>query len=125
MVENSKGKVYYQTEIKNWTSFSFGVPKTLSTDTTNEQLYNFAYKMFERQWDSNNQTFKMIKQGKCFYTMQPPNGYNIGQASIQPLICYWLPVTNATNYSNMGCIIDLPCNENGFNSVKIFLLHYF
>ena len=121
VVSNSE-TIFYQTEIKNWSSHSLGGQK-LSLNCSHQELIAYANKRFDEQWDCDSKTLRHHYVSKVLKQMKNINGIN-GDEKIHPLICYWFPIFPKTQHNPVpffseSCISFFPTVY--FFSMSIYL----
>lgn len=122
LVVSCDGKeVYYQTEVKNWSVYSSGVPRTLTPGMNARQLNNYALQMYHKQWNERTGSFSdPVNLGKVLLPMSVPEGFIEGVSSIRPLVCYWYPITNSARLRQGSHFFTLAPKRAAFPEVDIF-----
>ena len=121
-VKEGNNKIYYQTEIKNWSSHSKGGEK-VSLDIEEQKLINLSRKMFQLYCNCENEKlidFHDDSINKVLLKMNNPSGYNEQNDTIEPLVCFWFPVLSPT-LSECLPFFSVQLNEKKFKN----LLHFF
>jgi len=80
-IKNSK-KIYYQTEIKNWSAHAFG-GRRLKINATPREISAHKIERWNYFWDG--ETFRPPKARKVFTPMRSPED----NCTVEPLICFW------------------------------------
>lgn len=76
-------KVYYQTEIKNWSAHAIG-GKILKIKATQEEVSEYKIKRWDSSW--NGKTLTSKKARKVVTPMKPIEE----NSKVEPLICFWV-----------------------------------
>jgi len=79
---NNGKKIYYQTEIKNWSAHAFG-GKQLKINATQKEISDHKIERWKHFWDGK--TFRDLKARKVLTPMKLPEN----NCSVEPLICFW------------------------------------
>lgn len=117
-VTNGNITTFYQAEIKNWTSYSYGIPHTLNPDSSIQEINTFAQDIFAKEWDANTNAFRQDRVNKVLLAMQDPPNYH-GEA-IRPIACYWFPICQPENVNEIKYLTTLQCGYETFAEVDIF-----
>ncbi len=122
LVVSGNGKeVFYQTEVKNWSVYTSGVPRTLSPVMNARQLNDYAREMYQKQWNERTGSFTdTVNLGKVLLPMSEPEGFVEGVSSVRPLVCYWYPITNTTRLRLASHFFTLTTKRAAFPEVDIF-----
>ena len=80
-IKNGK-KVYYQTEIKNWSAHAIG-GKILKINATPKETSEYKIKRWNHFWDGK--TLRAEKARKVLTPMKPIED----KSKVEPLICFW------------------------------------
>lgn len=114
-------RVFYQTEVKNWTVYTQGVPQTLSPGMSARELNRYAYSMYKKQWNDKTGTFIDHENlSKVLKPMQPPEGYDETADIIRPLVCYWYPISGSARLKLASHFFTVQCSGDYFNEADIF-----
>ncbi len=122
LVVSGDGKeIFYQTEVKNWSVYTSGVPRTLRPGMNDRQLNNYAIGMYRKQWDERTGSFTdTANLGKVLLPMNEPDGFVEGVSSVRPLVCYWYPITNSSRLKMASWFFTLQAKRAAFPEVDIF-----
>ncbi|MBE0675955.1 MAG: hypothetical protein IH591_14960 [Bacteroidales bacterium] len=121
VVEQGGHMVWYQTEVKSWSVYTAGVPRTLDKSMNERQINNYAYDMYHRQWNERTGSFTDYENlGKVLQPMNPPEGYSEGSSEIRPLVCYWYPITSSGRTRLTNHFFTLATRSSSFSEVDIF-----
>lgn len=118
-IEKIGEQVYFQTEIKNWCAHSYG-GKPIAIKASESEVVDYANMVFAKQWNNEKKYFKLGQVNKVLKTMKKdrlPDKTPI----IEPLICYWFPITD--NTENLKPFFTLDCGANIdtiFDKVHVF-----
>lgn len=82
LVTKNNEKIYYQTEIKNWSAHAIG-GKILKINATQDEISEYKIKRWNRAWDGKMLTEKSVR--KVLIPMKPIEE----NSKIEPLICFW------------------------------------
>jgi len=111
--------IYYQTEIKNWSSYSKGGKKIILHES---ELVKMANERFAKEWLKQKQRFKEDAVNKVLLDMkinkEDYNSHNfpkIKQEFVKPLICYWWPILKDLDQSPF---FEVDCSKNKETSFK-------
>ena len=115
---DSDNLVFYQTEIKNWSSHSIG-GKKIELDAGEQDLKRYANARFSEQWNGKDITLKNDNVAKVLKQMKKHIKINSND-TIKPLICFWYPISNRADIGNIEALFEVPCNSPTFNKVTFF-----
>jgi hypothetical protein len=76
-------KIYYQTEIKNWSAHAIG-GKILKINATQDEVSEYKIKRWNKSWDGKILTEKAAR--KVLTPMKPIEE----NSKVEPLICFWM-----------------------------------
>jgi hypothetical protein len=117
-------RVMYQTEIKNWCGWAIG-GYNLSLEAGSEEMRAVLSHTWNRQM---HRDFTLKKYPnhitKVMVPMKIPTEYKEMDILVEPLLIYWMPITN--NTENPSCFFsvskkDLPgIGETPFNKLNFF-----
>ena len=79
-------RTVFQTEIKNWSSHSFG-GKTLPVRATPEKVTEYKQPRWQMMWDSQRRTLTFSEVAKVLVPMKPPP--DLEGEDILPLLIFW------------------------------------
>lgn len=115
---DSENHVFYQTEIKNWSSHSIG-GKKIELNASEQDLRTYANARFSEQWNVTDTTLKHDYVAKV---LKPMKKHNLITPSdtIKPLICFWYPISNETDNGNIEALFEVSCNSPTFKKVTFF-----
>lgn len=82
LATQNKKRIYYQTEIKNWSAHAFG-GESLKITASPQEIKAHKIERWEKEWDGS--TFRKIGARKVLTPMEKPEQNCI----VEPLICYW------------------------------------
>jgi hypothetical protein len=118
-LKDGKPEVCFQTEIKNWSSHSLsGVKFNLNTENPYDFEIGESDKIFNKIWDKNNGELLDPSVGKVLFEMNnKPNDFNV---KVQPLVCFWMPITNNSNIQPFFTINHENINKKGFDNLSFF-----
>lgn len=87
VTKNNK-KIYYQTEIKNWSAHAFG-GKRLMINAMQNEISDHKMERWNKFWDGK--TLRDLNARKVLTLMKLPEGINklSEKRKIEPLICFW------------------------------------
>lgn len=121
-VVNREGReIFYQTEVKNWSSYTTGVPRTLTLGMNARQLNNYAFAMHKKQWNHRTGTFTDYDNlAKVLMPTVEPADFRPGISEVRPLVCYWYPITNSDRTKLTSHFFTLDCQSKTFTEVDIF-----
>ncbi|MGA9399215.1 MAG: hypothetical protein WBV22_13275 [Anaerolineaceae bacterium] len=80
-VENGK-RVYYQTEIKNWSAHAIG-GRILKINATTKEISEYKIERWNHFWDG--ETLRAHQARKVLTPMKPIEN----NSKVEPLICFW------------------------------------
>jgi len=81
-IRNDK-KIYYQTEIKNWSAHAIG-GTVLKINATQDEVSEYKIKRWHKSWDGQTLTEKAAR--KVLTPMKPIEE----NSKVEPLICFWM-----------------------------------
>lgn len=114
-VNSGGSNLFYQTEIKNWGSHSYGAQKVILKD-----IKEYAIRSFAKQWADGNMIHKDVK--KVLLSMKKPKEFKPGDR-ILPLICFWFPICkNATEEMKPLFETGISTPESTFDNLYFFSL---
>ncbi|MDX9929396.1 MAG: hypothetical protein RBS37_06040 [Bacteroidales bacterium] len=121
VVTRDGSETWYQTEVKNWSVYTAGVPRTLTPGMSARALNDYAYAMYEKQWNKRSGTFTDFENlAKVFLPMDPPDGFIEGVAVARPLVCYWYPIVSSIRLRLASHFFTLSSCSPIFPEVDIF-----
>ncbi|MFO7575937.1 MAG: hypothetical protein R6W67_12350 [Bacteroidales bacterium] len=122
LVVSRDGKeIFYQTEVKNWSVYTSGVPRTLAPGMNARQLNDYACQMYRKQWDERTGSFTdPVNLGKVLLPMSVPEGFVEEVSLVRPLVCYWYPITNTSRLRLASHFFTLTTKEATYPEVDIF-----
>jgi len=80
-IQNKK-KIYYQTEIKNWSAHAIG-GRRLKINATQKEISEYKMERWDNMWDGK--TFRSQNAEKVLVPMKPLENNH----QVEPLICFW------------------------------------
>ena len=83
---DNRGRIVYQTEIKNWSAHAIG-GRVLCVGATPEQVANYKQVGWDREWDSQNRVLKRDMVAKVLVQMKRPDGVRVKE--VRPLLIFW------------------------------------
>ena len=86
VLKHGKGKILYQTEIKNWSAHAIGGER-LPVKATLEEVADYKQKRWERHWDSERQTLKHPHTAKVLVRMK--SHPDLDGLTTRPLLIFW------------------------------------
>jgi hypothetical protein len=117
--EFEKKTIYYQTEVKNWSSHSLGGTKLEHFKDKNDVI-SYAKDKFLKFYDYENKIIYHESVNKVLKTMKLPKEFeNNTNTSIKPLICFWFPVL-PKNCIDLEPFFSVESNNENFNEIFIF-----
>lgn len=108
-IENGK-KVYYQTEIKNWSAHAIG-GKILKINATQEEVSDYKIKRWDRYWDGTSLTHASAK--KVLIPMKPI----VDNIKVEPLICFWVSIHPT---GKIEPFFSVPIKDTNFSQLWVF-----
>jgi hypothetical protein len=112
---------FYQTEVKNWSVYTTGVPRTLTLGMNARQLNNYAFELYRKQWSKKLGTFTDFENlNKVLLPMVPHPDIILGETVVRPLVCYWYPITPSDRLKLTSHFFTLPCKGSIFTEVDVF-----
>lgn len=82
LVTKNSERIYYQTEIKNWSAHAIG-GRVLKINATQDEVSEYKIKLWNSSWNGNMLTAKTAR--KVLTPMKPIEE----NSKIEPLICFW------------------------------------
>jgi hypothetical protein len=121
VVSRDGSEIFYQTEVKNWSVYTSGVPRTLTPGLNARQLNDYAWQMYLKQWDERTGSFTdPVNLGKVLLPMSEPEGFIEGVSSVRPLVCYWYPITNTMRLRLASHFFTLTTKGATYPEVDLF-----
>ncbi len=108
-VRNGK-KVYYQTEIKNWSAHAIG-GKILKINATPKEISDYKIKQWNNSWDGEKLTAS--KARKVLTRMKPIED----DSKVEPLICFWVSM-HPTGKNEP--FFSVPIKDKNFSRLWVF-----
>ena len=108
-IKNGK-KIYYQTEIKNWSAHAFG-GKRLKINATQKEIANHKIERWNNFWDG--ETLRSPQAKKVLVPMKPLED----NCKIEPLICFWDSM-HPTGKSEP--LFSVPLQNQHFSQIWVF-----
>jgi len=108
-VKNGK-KIYYQTEIKNWSAHAFG-GKRLKINATQKEIYNHKIERWGKFWDGK--TLRDPQARKVLVPMKPPEN----NCRVEPLICFW---DSMHPKGKNEPLFSVPLQDKNFSKIWVF-----
>jgi hypothetical protein len=108
-IQNGK-KVYYQTEIKNWSARAFG-GKQLKINATQEEITKHKIERCNNFWDG--QTLRQPRARKVLTPMKLLED----NCRVEPLICFW-DAMHPTGKNEPFCSIMI--KDKNFSRLRVF-----
>lgn len=115
--------IVYQTEIKNWTSYSLG-GWTVPINISDEDLRTITEKEFRRRWDETQDDLKDKPAQKVLKQMNYANYFTASTINpkVLPLLIFWMPVASPKSKDSINTgfsIVELK-NHPPFKELHIF-----
>jgi hypothetical protein len=108
-VENGE-RVYYQTEIKNWSAHAIG-GKILKINATQEEVSDYKIRRWNNSWDGAALTPPTAR--KVLIPMKPIED----NSKVEPLICFW---TSMHPTGNSEPFFSVPIQDKHFSRLWFF-----
>lgn len=115
---DSEDYVFYQTEIKNWSSHSIG-GKKIELNTSEQDLKRYTNARFNEQWNEIDNTLKHDFVAKVLKPMKEHSEITSSD-TIKPLICFWYPISNQTDVVDIEPLFEVSCNSSAFDRITFF-----
>lgn len=123
---DSKNKILYQCEIKNWAASAIG-GKQLKTSANKEEVRSIAQYHWDRQMKESFNARAPYPNGtnKVLLKMRRPKG--LEELVIEPLLIYWMPIANtqeldpATSISTTNLQFKTEFTKLNIFSVSLYL----
>ncbi len=108
-IENGK-KVYYQTEIKNWSAHAIG-GKVLKINATEKEVSDYKIKQWNNSWDGKILT--ALTARKVLTPMSPIED----KTKVEPLICFWVSMHPK---GKSEPFFSVPIQDKNFSRLWVF-----
>lgn len=121
-IRHEETHALYQTEIKNWSSWAIG-GRQLSVTASIEEVQKVAQHHWTQQ--TNNIFVGSEPNGvtKVLLKMKLPVGYEGQEGRVEPLLIYWMPISNTESIEPFfsASVHDVAPNiETPFDELQIF-----
>ena len=110
--------IFFQTEIKNWSSHSIG-GKKIDINADEQDLIRYAKSRFNEQWNTFENTLKHDYVAKVLKPMKNHSKITQGD-TVKPLICFWYPIRNETEINEIESLFEIDCKSSAFNQITFF-----